>query len=90
MAKDTKNLQMDQFIKEIMFRENRKAVAAMSGKMDNSTKDNGSTDSNMVQESGVELKEIRILASGARVAQMAMECILGPTVIDTRDSSKTV
>lgn len=41
MAKVMKNLQMDQYTKVTMFKENQKVVADMSGKMDNFMKDNG-------------------------------------------------
>ncbi len=41
MAKVMKNLQMDQYTKVTMFKENQKVVVDMSGKMDNFMKDNG-------------------------------------------------
>jgi hypothetical protein len=88
-AKDLRSLAIIRSIKEIMFEGNQKDVDDMSGKMENSTKDSGPTDSSMALGYGEVPREIHTLGSGEKAGPMATECIPGSMETDMRVSLKT-
>lgn len=88
MEKVMKNSQMGRNTKANMLMGSQKESERTSGPTANSTKANGSTDSNMVLECGEGLEEIRTSVSGNLGRLMVMVSIRGSMVIDTRANSR--